>query len=162
MDEINTLVTEFSIQDIILIVIMVASGLKFLWSLFDWFHQKLRRWLSIETEKEKKERNLGDQLQNLADKQEELFKKFDRLSDLNDKIDNITDRLQEDTRSYIIDKHHFFCYKCGCIDLFSLESIERKYMYYKQAGGDSFIDSLMYDIRALPSSPEATVGEGGQ
>ena len=53
---------------------MVAAGLKFLWSLFDWFHQKLRRWLSIETEKEKKERNLGDQLQNLADKQEELFK----------------------------------------------------------------------------------------
>ena len=61
-----------------------------------------------------------------------------------------TERLQENSRSYIIDKHHYFCYEVKAIDDLNLQSLERRYLYYKAAGGNSYIDGLMEEIRDLP------------
>lgn len=62
----------------------------------------------------------------------------------------IQERLQENTRSYLIDAHHKFCYEIHAIDDLNLQSMERRYLYYKTAGGNSFIDTLMDEVRALP------------
>lgn len=61
-----------------------------------------------------------------------------------------TERLQENSRSYIIDKHHYFCYDVKAIDDLNLQSLERRYLYYKAAGGNSYIEGLMEEIRDLP------------
>ena len=58
--------------------------------------------------------------------------------------------MQENTRSYLIDAHHKFCYERKAIDELNLQSMERRYLYYKAAGGDSFIDGLMEEVRKLP------------
>lgn len=82
---------------------------------------------------------------------------YKRHDDLNESVSKLieqqihtTDRLQENTRSYIIDKHHYFCYQIRAIDDMNLQSLERRYMYYKADGGNSFIDQLMEEIRQLP------------
>ena len=67
-----------------------------------------------------------------------------------DQMKITTERLQESTRNYIIDKHHYFCYQIKAIDDLSLQSLERRFLYYKAAGGNSFIDGLMEEIRELP------------
>jgi hypothetical protein len=58
--------------------------------------------------------------------------------------------MQENSRSFLIDAHHKFCYHYKKIDDLNLQSIERRYLYYKTAGGDTFIDHLMEEIRSLP------------
>ena len=62
----------------------------------------------------------------------------------------VQERLQENTRSYLIDAHHKFCYEKRAIDDLSLQAMERRYLYYKTAGGNSFIDGLMDEVRNLP------------
>ena len=62
----------------------------------------------------------------------------------------VQERLQENTRSYLIDAHHKFCYEIKAIDDLNLQAMERRYLYYKTAGGNSFIDGLMDQVRQLP------------
>ena len=72
------------------------------------------------------------------------------ISSLKSQIGTLTERTQDSTRAYLIDKHHHFCYQIGGIDDMSLQDMERRFMYYKAAGGDTFIDGLMEEVRALP------------
>lgn len=82
---------------------------------------------------------------------EELVKKqTEELSKLKSQISILTERTQDSTRAYLIDKHHHFCYNVHGIDDMSLQDMERRFMYYKAAGGDTFIDGLMEEVRALP------------
>ena len=73
-----------------------------------------------------------------------------RQQEMDEAIALIQERLQENTRSYLIDTHHRFCYEVHAIDDLNLQSMERRYLYYKTAGGNSFIDTLMDEVRALP------------
>lgn len=72
------------------------------------------------------------------------------LMDLKNKVSVLTERTQDSTRAYIIDKHHHFCYQIKAIDDMSLQDLERRFMFYKAAGGDTFIDALMEEVRSLP------------
>lgn len=65
-------------------------------------------------------------------------------------VSTLNERVQDSTRAYLIDRHHHFCYQIKGIDDMSLQDLERRFMYYKVAGGDTFVDALMEDIRALP------------
>jgi hypothetical protein len=69
----------------------------------------------------------------------------------------VQERLQENTRSFLIDAHHKFCYEVKGIDDLNLQSLERRYLYYKSAGGNSFVDELMKEIRELPKINYLTV-----
>jgi hypothetical protein len=73
----------------------------------------------------------------------------------------VHERLQENTRSFLIDSHHKFCNEIQGIDDQSLQSMERRYLYYKSAGGDSFIDTLMEEVRDLPRINYATIKNTG-
>ena len=74
-------------------------------------------------------------------------------------IDNLTKSLQcliesdkDDIKSWIVEKHHKYCYEVGSVDYYILESIERRYDHYKKEGGNSYIDTLMEELRALPKT----------
>ena len=74
----------------------------------------------------------------------------------------VQERLQENTRSFLIDAHHKHCYQIKSIDDLTLQSVERRYLYYKTAGGNSFIDGLMDEIRKLPRINTYTVDDDGR
>lgn len=56
---------------------------------------------------------------------------------------------KDDIRSWITDKYHCFI-KLGYIDDFSLDCLERRFKSYKQEGGNTYVDSMMEELRALP------------
>lgn len=97
---------------------------------------------------------ISEQMSNLANDLTSVKESVDivhkRTNDLNEQMKLTTARLQESTRNYIIDKHHYFCYKVKAIDNYSLSNLERRYQYYREAGGNSFITMLMNELRALP------------
>lgn len=48
----------------------------------------------------------------------------------------------------IVQAHDYFCGK-GSIGKYSLATIEELYQVYKDLGGNSFVESLMHEIREL-------------
>lgn len=93
---------------------------------------------------------LDQQDRESANLKRSLDKQTEEISNLKSQISTLTERTQDSTRAYLIDRHHHFCYKIKGIDDMSLQDMERRFMYYKAAGGDTFIDALMEDVRNLP------------
>lgn len=59
-------------------------------------------------------------------------------------------RLQEQTRDRLIELHHRYVYEYGMIDDAGLDAMERTYLQYQAAGGNSFVSTLMQEVRDLP------------
>ena len=90
---------------------------------------------------------IKDEIQTLRDQN---IKTHRHQKEIDQSIALVQERLQENTRSYLIDAHHKFCYDIKAIDDLSLQAMERRYLYYKTAGGNSFVDNLMDEVRNLP------------
>lgn len=99
---------------------------------------------------EKISQQLDAQDKNNAELKQVVQNLAAELAELKGKVSILTERTQDSTRAYIIDKHHHFCYQIKAIDDMSLQDLERRFMFYKAAGGDTFIDALMEEIRSLP------------
>lgn len=182
MDAITTLLSQLSIEGIILVIVLFAVAVKFLCELFEYLYNKLKKYFDIKDAKEEQHEEIMNKLNVLETrsvKQEErsehrqaqvdkISKQLDEqdrksaelkhalenqtkeISSLKSQISTLTERTQDSTRAYLIDKHHHFCYQIHGIDDMSLQDMERRFMYYKAAGGDTFIDGLMEEVRALP------------
>lgn len=154
MDMVASLFEQYSIETLILTVIMLGLAVKAVSELIDWFSRKIESHFSGQTAEERHKEDVKQCLEDVREQLKELGQSIGVLTQRMDSLETQTkiniERLQENSRSYIIDKHHMFCYEVKGIDDYNLQSIERRYLYYKQAGGDSFIDDLMEEIRELP------------
>ena len=182
MDALTTLLSQLSIEGIIIVIVLFAVAVKFLGELFEYLYNKLKKYFDIKDAKEEQHAEIMNKLNSLEERsvrQEErsnhrqeqvdkMSKQLDEqdrksadlkktlenqtkeISSLKSQIGTLTERTQDSTRAYLIDKHHHFCYQIHGIDDMSLQDMERRFMYYKAAGGDTFIDGLMEEVRALP------------
>lgn len=147
MDAIAELFSTYSLESLILLLILVGVALKFIIDLTSFFYDKGKKHFGKKTEEEHKKDEILECLRSI---QEEVTDNNVIINNLEQQIDLLTERMQENTRSYIIDKHHYFVFQVKAIDDFNLQSLERRYLYYKAAGGNSYIDGLMEEIRELP------------
>lgn len=162
MEVLINLFSQYSIESIIIFIMAIAVAFKAISELWEYFYDKLRKYFNYQTSKEQSHKEVIEGIEQL--KKEIVLLKKEEITLLNKKVDEsieksndlknqmalVTERLQESSRSHIIDRHHYFCYEIGHIDDLSLQSLEREYLYYKAAGGDTYIDSLMEGLRALP------------
>jgi len=150
----TNLFSQYSIETLILLTISLGLAIKFVGELWEYFYNKVKKYFNYQSQKDQKHEEIIDGIGSIKEQikslKEENKNLNDKLASFDDKMDIMTERLQENTRSFIIDKHHYFCYTVGAIDDLNLQSLERHYLYYKASGGNSFIDGLMEDIRALP------------
>lgn len=152
------LLTKYSLTEIILFVFALATTLKGFFTLWDYFYDKIKRHFKGETEEEQCKIDITKQLadisaqieninaQHILDRQE-LIKKIDET---NTTISVLLDSDKDDIKSWITEKHHYFCYESKCIDYQSLDCIEKRYRHYVDEGGNSYVADLMNEIRALP------------
>lgn len=182
MDALTTLLSQLSIEGIIIVIVLFAVAVKFLGELFEYLYNKLKKYFDIKDAKEEQHAEIMNKLNSLeqrsvrqeersnhrqeqvdkmskqldeqdrksADLKKTLENQTKEISSLKSQIGTLTERTQDSTRAYLIDKHHHFCYQTRGIDDMSLQDMERRFMYYKAAGGDTFIDGLMDEVRALP------------
>lgn len=182
MEAIETLLSQLSVEGIILVVVLFLVSVKFLGELFEYVYTKLKRYFNVKDEQQERHEEiiaslntLKDDFQEQKEKGVERDARIDKISaqldeqdrdteglrkvldsqitkftDMEAQVKTLCERMQDSTRAYIIDKHHHFCYQIHAIDDMSLQDLERRFMYYKAAGGDTFIDSLMEEVRALP------------
>lgn len=137
------LLKNYSIQEILVFLIALAVAFKAVASFWDW----AKMWL-----KEKFGKN--DPVEDIETKINQLFKIQERQDAEMEKILTAVELFLESDRnnikSWIVEKHHHFCYEVKAIDYFSLESIERKYEHYKKEDGNSYVTTLMEELKALP------------
>ena len=76
-----------------------------------------------------------------------------KFNELDKRIDKLTESDMHDIKQAIVKDYHYFTEKQKWIDDFSLNTLELRYSDYKDEGGNSFIDSLMAELRKLPKRP---------
>lgn len=154
MGEITNLFTEYSLEELIILIVLVLFVIKFLNDLIGYFYNKIGIYFGVKNKEEKYKEELNDTLLTIKEQIQTLEKQNNQIhkkqQNLGNAIALVQERLQENTRSYLIDAHHKFCYEVHAIDDLNLQAMERRYLYYKTAGGNSFVDNLMDEVRELP------------
>ena len=154
MGMIEQLLSQYSIETLVILVALLGFSIKAMSELWEWFYNKFKEHFSFRTQRDQDHQQLIEQIKELSNDikatQEEIQILKNNMVQFSDQMKITTERLQESTRNYIIDKHHYFCYQIKAIDDLSLQSLERRFLYYRAAGGNSFIDGLMEEIRELP------------
>lgn len=154
MGMIEQLLSQYSIETLVILVALLGFSIKAMSELWEWFYNKFKEHFSFRTQRDQDHQQLIEQIKELSNDikatQEEIQILKNNMVQFSDQMKITTERLQENARNYIIDKHHYFCYQIKAIDDLSLQSLERRFLYYKAAGGNSFIDGLMEEIRGLP------------
>lgn len=158
MGIIEQLLQQYSLETLILLLVMGGLSIKIISELWEWFYNKAKKHFSFRTQTDQDHQQMLDNFQKLSDEvtaayeqtQTEIQQLRNDMVNFSHQMQITTERLQENSRNYIIDKHHYFCYQIKAIDDLSLQSLERRFLYYKAAGGNSFVDGLMEEIRSLP------------
>lgn len=165
MNELNSLLSSYPLSELLLLVVGLLGAGKVVWSLIEYWLEKINvhvgekykrqeRWTNLDKKIDDLTTNLDNHIDGLAEKVDELKAQNEQTHEHQIQLDRslalVQERLQENSRSDLLDAHHKFCYEFKKIDDLSLQSIERRYLYYKTAGGDTFIDHLMEEVRELP------------
>ena len=74
------------------------------------------------------------------------------LEDINKSIHLLISSDRDDIKAFITKEHHYFCYDKGWIDDYSLDCLEHRFQHYQEEEGNSFIEGLMKELRALPKT----------
>ena len=141
------LFTRYSLSEIVLFLIILAVAIKNFIEFIDWSKRRTKEAIE-QSEK-------PEQLKKITEKHEQELKEIrQELNTLNKSIELLIESDKDDIKHSITKDHHYFCYKLNSIDDYSLDCVQRRYSHYKEEGGNSFIDTLMQDLRNLPRKIE--------
>ena len=142
----HDLLTNYSLEQIIMFVVILALALKGLIDFYDWAK---KRFNAITTKEHLK-------LNEKASIKEDIDKLYQIQVTQNESIDKLTQSVnlllrsdKDEIKAWITEKHHYFCYEVKYINDYSLDCIERRYAHYIAEGGNSFVADLMSDLRSL-------------
>ena len=147
------LLTNYSIGQILLFIVLAAIAFKEIASFLDWITAKAK----VKVHKDEIPQNLAqkleqaiqqreDQVAYLQDNQTQIEK---AIHELNQKLNMLIASDRDDIKAWITAQHHHFTEK-GSIDYYSFDCISKRYEHYKKQGGNTFIDDLMEDLIKLP------------
>ena len=140
------LLSIYSVSEILAIIVTLALAIKGVVSFWDWAKERLKKMFNKETQQE----NHQHQVEALAENQQQLMEAVKKLTE---KVDMLIDSDKDDIKAYITDKHHYYVYTQKWIDDYTLDCIVRRFKHYQDEGGNSFIETLMKELRALPKQP---------
>lgn len=146
------LLKSYSISQILIFVVILAIAIKGVISFFDWAKDRVTKHVH----ENDRPNIIQDRLNRLQTEQQSLT---NSLTKIGQKLDMLIDSDRDDIKAYITQKHHHFIYKKGYIDDYTMNILQQRYNHYKDEGGNSFIRSLMDELRALPKQNFNTIIE---
>ena len=144
------LITNYSWSEIILFVIAFAAAIKGVVTFWDWGKDRLRKVYDKEDKIEEIKSLIVENTKQMNEFSNIQAQTIDEIQHLKKNITNLTASDKDDIKAWITEKHHHFCYEIKYIDDYSLDCIEKRYAHYVDEGGNSFIGTLMEEIRNLP------------
>ena len=147
----------YSLTQIITFIVLLAIAIKEGITLVIWFKDLFKKKINddmkntVATKKQNEQiDNIKENMQILIDNQEKIFKEMELFKQ---QLEMIIESDKDDIKSWITEKHHFYCFERKWIDDYSMDCIEKRYGHYKDEGGNSFIKELMNELRSLPKTP---------
>lgn len=153
------LLNQFTLPQIILFIILLAIVIKEIYDFVDWGKSKIDK----RDESLKHDYDLSLENENRLDRLETNMSKLtEDVNHITDKVDLLVKSDRDDIKAFITREHHYFCYKVGWIDDYSLDCLEHRFEHYRKENGNSFIEGLMNEVRALPKTdPKEQEKKGG-
>lgn len=148
------LLAKYTITEIVVFLVLLGFAIKEVVTFFDWAHNRLKKTFDKEDEHEE----IKEQLETVVNRLGDIEIHFNTMinenrvkySEMQQSIDLLIASDKDDIKAWITAQHHLFVYEYKCIDDYSLDCIEKRYAHYRDEGGNSFIELLMSEIRALP------------
>lgn len=134
------LLNNYSLTEIIIFIIMLAFSIKGIIDFYDWAKKRIKEPIDREQSEQEMKQKILTTLES-HDKQ---------IIEMSKAINILIESDRDDIKSWITEKHHYFCYELGYIDDYDYQCIEARYKHYKEEKGNTFIDGFMEDIRMLP------------
>ena len=147
----------YSLTQIVTFIVLLAIAVKEGITLVIWFKDFFKKKFNddmkntVATEKQNEQIDkIKEDIQILIENQEKVFEEIELFKQ---QLEMIIESDKDDIKSWITEKHHFYCYERKWIDDYSMDCIEKRYGHYKDEGGNSFIEELMNELRGLPKTP---------
>lgn len=147
----------YSLTQIVTFIVLLAIAVKEGITLVIWFKDFFKKKFNddmknaVATEKQNEQIDkIKEDIQILIENQEKVFEEIQLFKQ---QLEMIIESDKDDIKSWITEKHHFYCYERKWIDDYSMDCIEKRYGHYKDEGGNSFIEELMNELRGLPKTP---------
>jgi hypothetical protein len=158
------LLSTFSVEQIILYTVMLSFALKGGVEFFKWCKNLYQEKFDKDYEKRSQEELLAKYYEECSAQNKESKERYETLEK---KIDCLTESLalqinkiegqlnllssssRNDIKAWIVATHHS-CIEEGCIDDFTKDLVEKRYQDYVNLGGNSYVESLVEEIRKLP------------
>ena len=164
------LISTFTIPQIITFIVLAILAVKGFLDAKDYFVGKYNEKFNKDYSRKEKEKLLEEHYQHCKEQHGETLSLYDSLNLKIDKwIDQVGNKLgvfedqlklllesdRNDIKQSIVKDYHYFVEKQGWIDDFSLDTILLRYEDYKKEGGNSYIDTLILELKSLPKrSPQ--------
>lgn len=157
------LLSKYDTTQVIIFIALVVIAIKSVWDMIDYFKNKYKEKFNKDYEQLESQKAIEkyylegkDQHQETLKVCEKLENQLDKIEDsvnkLSNKVNKLTESDMHDIKQFIVREHHYFVGK-GWIDDYSLDSIMLRYEDYKEEGGNSYIKTLVEEIKALPKQP---------
>ena len=148
------LLESFTLEQIILFIILFCFAVKEIVTFVDWATSRI----NTQVKKANDHKEIQNQIQELNNTLKENLNEIHTLMNaskknqekMQDTINLLIESDKDDIKSWITEKHHYFCYEKGYIDDYNLDCMEKRYKHYVIEHGNSFVEELMNEIRALP------------
>lgn len=156
MSTINELFSNFSLEEILMFVILFFMATKVVGELFDYFYKKLKNYFGEKDEAEERLEAILQRLdkieQNNNARNEELIniqaRRDEQIASIQQSIAALFHRMQASDKSYILDKIHS-CEAEGKISDAALQDILDRYEAYSSSGEDTFLAKKVEDVKKL-------------
>lgn len=135
----ESLLNAFDLKTIILVLFLTAVGIKELIELYHYFHNKIYG-------RYEKQDNQNDTIENLTTT---LGSVLQQVKDINKKINMLQASDRDAMKSWIVTLYHKYKENPKQLGSMQMDLLERRYRHYKDQGGNSYIDQLMEDLRAI-------------
>ncbi len=161
------LLKAYPIEQILIMIALIALAIKAIVDYRKWIKDQNKEKFDEAYDKKQKDEILNrynetneDMQKRMANCYSSIEGKIDQLADsMNKRMDGMEEQLRiltdsdmHDIKGWIVEKHHIYMKK-GWIDDFSMDIVEKRYSDYKEEGGNSYIHTLVEELRTLPHTP---------
>lgn len=144
------LLSNYSLAQIVLFIVALAVAFKKVADFLDWVRDKIKQRDKNTVSAQEEQRARDERLDKF---EEDISEIKESINSIGSRVDILMHSDKDAIKAWITKEHHYFCYQKGWIDDYSLDCLERRYGHYVEENGNSFISSLMDEVRELPKQP---------
>lgn len=155
----EALLTTYSIEQILLFLVLLFGAVKEGSGAIEWIKEKYNIKFNKDYIIKTKEKTLEEHYENCIKQHNEEVKLYNQLEEkidsltkvCNDKFTYIEERLdlltqsdRDDIKSWLVEKYNYYKDNPGVpISPHTMDTIEKRYSHYKHEGGNSYIDEII-------------------